>query len=94
MMRRRDRLRCCLLRVGDSSARPHPKTEVARGPICGWSISIILRWTPCLSLQLLDCFHVAMRLTVLQQTAKGLPEKTRDEETDYPLRDPILGITA
>src|SRR5882724_5477518 len=30
---------------------------------------------------LLDWFHVAMRLTVLQQTAKGLPDKTRDEET-------------
>ena len=37
---------------------------------------------------LLDWFHLAMRLTVLQQTAKGLPEKTRDEEEDYPLRDP------
>jgi hypothetical protein len=31
-----------------------------------------------------------MRLTVLQQTAKGLPDKTRDEETDYPLRDPVI----
>jgi hypothetical protein len=31
-----------------------------------------------------------MRLTVLQQTAKGLPDKTRDEEEDYPLRDPIV----
>jgi hypothetical protein len=39
---------------------------------------------------LLDWFHVAMRLTVLQQTAKGLPDKTRDEEEDYPLRDPIV----
>jgi hypothetical protein len=38
---------------------------------------------------LLDWFHVAMRLTVLQQTAKGLPEKTTDEEQDYPLRDPV-----
>jgi hypothetical protein len=32
----------------------------------------------------------AMRLTVLQQTAKGLPDKTRDEEEDYPLRDPVI----
>ncbi len=32
----------------------------------------------------------SMRLTVLQQTAKGLPDKTRDEEEDYPLRDPVL----
>ena len=39
---------------------------------------------------LLDWFHVAMRLTVLQQTAKGLPDKTRDEEEDYPLRDPVV----
>src|SRR5882724_11784546 len=39
---------------------------------------------------LLDWFHVAMRLTVLQQTAKGLPDKTRDEEQDYPLRDPVV----
>jgi hypothetical protein len=31
-----------------------------------------------------------LRLTVLQQTAKGLPEMTRDEETDYPLRDPVV----
>src|SRR6266850_6996548 len=38
---------------------------------------------------LLDWFHVSMRLTVLQQTAKGLPDKTRDEEEDYPLRDPV-----
>jgi hypothetical protein len=36
---------------------------------------------------LLDWFHVAMRLTVLQQTAKGLPDKTRDDEEAYPLRD-------
>ena len=34
-----------------------------------------------------DWFHVAMRLTVLQQTAKGLPDQTRDDEEDYPLRD-------
>jgi hypothetical protein len=39
---------------------------------------------------LLDWFHVAMRLTVLQQTAKGLPDTTRDEEEDYPLRDPVV----
>ena len=30
-----------------------------------------------------------MRLTVLQQTAKGLPDQTREEE-DYPLRDPVV----
>ncbi len=39
---------------------------------------------------LLDWFHVAMRLTVLQQTAKGLPDKTSDEEEDYPLHDPVV----
>jgi hypothetical protein len=39
---------------------------------------------------LLDWFHVTMRLTVLQQTAKGLPDQTRDEEADYPLRAPVL----
>jgi hypothetical protein len=37
----------------------------------------------------LDWFHIAMRLTVLQQTAKGLPDQTRDAEEDYPLRDPV-----
>jgi hypothetical protein len=39
---------------------------------------------------LLDWFHMAMRLTVLQQMAKGLPDQTRDEEEDYPLRDPVV----
>jgi hypothetical protein len=39
---------------------------------------------------LLDWFHVTMRLTILQQTAKGLPDKTRDDEEDYPLRDPVV----
>jgi hypothetical protein len=38
---------------------------------------------------LLDWFHLAMRLTVLQQIAKSMPEKTREEE-DYPLRDPVV----
>ena len=38
---------------------------------------------------LLDGFHVTMRLTVLQQTAKGLPDQVREEEADYPLRDPV-----
>jgi hypothetical protein len=31
-----------------------------------------------------------MRLTVLQQTATGLPDATRDEEQNYPLRDPVV----
>jgi hypothetical protein len=39
---------------------------------------------------ILDWFHVTMRLTVLQQIAKGLPEQTRDEEMDYPLRAPVI----
>jgi hypothetical protein len=39
---------------------------------------------------LLDWFHVTMRLTVLQQTAKGVPDPIRDEETDYRLRDPVI----
>ena len=39
---------------------------------------------------LLDWFHVAMRLTVLQQTATGLPDKTDDGEENYPLRDPVV----
>jgi hypothetical protein len=36
--------------------------------------------------------RVAMRakLVTLQQTAKGLPDQTRDEEEDYPLRDPVV----
>ena len=39
---------------------------------------------------LLDWFHLAMRLTVLQQTAKGLPDQIRDEEATTPLRDPVV----
>ena len=39
---------------------------------------------------LLDWFHVSMRLTVLQQTAKGLPDQIRDDEEDYSLRDPVV----
>jgi hypothetical protein len=39
---------------------------------------------------LLDWFHLAMRLTVLQQTAKGLPLTIQDEEETYPLRDAIV----
>jgi hypothetical protein len=39
---------------------------------------------------ILDWFHVTMRLAVLQQMAKGLPEMTRDDEVDYPLRAPVL----
>jgi hypothetical protein len=39
---------------------------------------------------LLDWFHLAMRLTVMQQTAKGLPETIQDEEATYTLRDPVV----
>jgi hypothetical protein len=39
---------------------------------------------------LLDWFHLAMRLTVMQQTAKGLPQTIQDEEATYPLRDPVV----
>ncbi len=39
---------------------------------------------------LLDWVHFAMRLTVLRQTAKGLPQTTSDGEEDYPLRDPVV----
>jgi hypothetical protein len=39
---------------------------------------------------LLDWFHLAMRLTVLQQTAKGLPQAIRDEEETYELRDVVV----
>jgi len=38
---------------------------------------------------LLDWFHVTMRLTVMQQTAKSLPETTRDEELTYEVRAPV-----
>jgi hypothetical protein len=38
---------------------------------------------------LLDWFHVAMRLTVLQQTAKGLPQTTSDDEGTYHVREPV-----
>ena len=39
---------------------------------------------------LLDWFHLAMRLTVMQQIAKGLPLTIQDEEETYPLRDPVV----
>jgi hypothetical protein len=39
---------------------------------------------------LFDWFHVTMRLTVMQQTAKSLPETTRDEEMTYEVRAPVL----
>lgn len=39
---------------------------------------------------LLDWFHAAMRLTVLQQTAKGLPETTSDGEDTCTRRDGVV----
>jgi hypothetical protein len=39
---------------------------------------------------LLDWFHLAMRLTVLQQTAKGLPLTIQDEEETYVLRNVVV----
>ena len=39
---------------------------------------------------LLDWFHVTMRLTVMQQTAKSLPETTSDEERTYEVRAPVI----
>jgi hypothetical protein len=38
---------------------------------------------------LLDWFHITMRLTVMQQTAKSLPATTRDEEMTYEVRAPV-----
>jgi hypothetical protein len=39
---------------------------------------------------LLDWFHMTMRLTVLNQTAKGLPEKIGDGTDEYELRPGVL----
>jgi hypothetical protein len=39
---------------------------------------------------LLDWFHVTMRLTVLNQTAKGLPEKISDGTDEHELRPGVL----
>ena len=39
---------------------------------------------------LLDWFHVTMRLTVLKQTAKGLPETVGEGEEQQPLRSEVL----
>ena len=39
---------------------------------------------------LLDWFHVTMRLTVLTQTAKGLPETIGEGEEQQPLRSEVL----
>ena len=35
-------------------------------------------------------FHVALRLTVLQPTATGVPDQTREEEVDSPRREPVV----
>jgi hypothetical protein len=39
---------------------------------------------------LLDWFHLAMRLTVMQQTAKGLPDTIQAAEGTCMLRDPMV----
>jgi hypothetical protein len=39
---------------------------------------------------LIDWSHLAMRPTVLQQTAKGLLQMTSDGEEDYPPRNPVV----
>jgi hypothetical protein len=39
---------------------------------------------------LLDWFHLAMRLTVMQQTAKELPQTIQDKEGTYTPRDPVV----
>ena len=39
---------------------------------------------------LLDWFHVTMRLTVMTQTAKGLPEMVGEGEDQQPLRSEVL----
>ncbi|OTE95853.1 hypothetical protein BCS42_14620 [Crenothrix sp. D3] len=39
---------------------------------------------------LLDWFHITMRLTVLHQTAKGLPLTFDYDNQTYPLREPTL----
>jgi hypothetical protein len=39
---------------------------------------------------LLDWFHLTMRLTVLNQTAKGLPERVGEVEDQYELRTGVL----
>jgi hypothetical protein len=39
---------------------------------------------------LLDWFHVFMRMTVLRQMAKRLPEKTGEGGETYDLREPVL----
>jgi hypothetical protein len=38
----------------------------------------------------LDSFHLAMRLTVLQQTVKGLPQTISVEDETYRLRDAVV----
>jgi hypothetical protein len=39
---------------------------------------------------LLDWFHITMRLTVLTQIAKGLPEKVGEDDDQYELRPGVL----
>jgi hypothetical protein len=39
---------------------------------------------------LLAWLHLAMRLTIMQQTAQGLPQTIHDEEEPYTLRDPVV----
>jgi hypothetical protein len=41
---------------------------------------------------LLDWFHISMRLTVLNQTAKGLPIKVGEGEEEHELREVVLKL--
>ena len=41
---------------------------------------------------LLDWFHVSMKLTVLNQSAKGLPVKVGEGEEEYDLRETVLKL--
>src|SRR5262249_17914331 len=41
---------------------------------------------------LLDWFHISMRLTVLNQTAKGLPIKVGEGEEKQELREAVLKL--
>src|SRR5262245_34653063 len=41
---------------------------------------------------LLDWFHLSMRLTVLKQTAKGLPIKVGEGEEEHELRETVLKL--
>lgn len=73
-----------------SSQRMHANPQITFLSDSGEPVRALQRDLNPQAAHRLDWFHVAMRLTVLPQTAKGLPELTRDGEETSTLRDDVV----